>query len=405
LIQTLEIDEKAGEFGLGPADVEKDYVHGRVLHALYSGSPLGTELILKGGNCLRKAYLPNTRFSKDLDFSSIRSVDESFLKEELNRVCVVVEGETGISFDTSRTLVKDKGLPIPGVEAIEARLYFKGFYNEESITLKTQLDITQFDKIYLPIQTRGLIHPYSDVGVCSAQLRCQKIEEILASKLTTLLHRRKAVDMFDLLYSILIAQDYPVSRREVISTFLRKSVFDSEPSAAKGQLLAIPLEEFRTLWTGITGPIRSLFNFDYVITNFYSLIESLFALITPAPQAITPALGSAPFARAGSNWLRRSSYAFRPYLSHDVRNTIISAGRSQTLVELLYDGLTRTVEPYKLEYRVRKSDNRGLEYFWAYDPSGSGRSRTPGIRQYICDKIQSVQNTGLTFSPRFEIEL
>jgi predicted nucleotidyltransferase component of viral defense system len=407
LIQTLEIDEKAGEFGLGPADVEKDYVHGRVLHALYSGSPLGTELILKGGNCLRKAYLPNTRFSKDLDFSSVRSVDESFLKEELNRVCVVVEGETGISFDTSRTLVKDKGLPIPGVEAIEARLYFKGFYNEESITLKTQLDITQFDKIYLPIQTRGLIHPYSDVGVCSAQLRCQKIEEILASKLTTLLHRRKAVDMFDLLYSILIAQDYPVSRREVISTFLRKSVFDSEPSAAKGQLLAIPLEEFRTLWTGIIGPIRSLFNFDYVIANFYLLIENLFSLVLQTP--VTPVSAAGGGGRLASLrpsvGLSRSPYLSRPYLSHDIRNTIINAGRSQSLLDLVYDGISRTVEPYKLEYRVRKSDNRGLEYFWAYDPFGSGRSKTPGIRQYICDKIQSVRSTGLRFSPRFEIEL
>src|SRR5258708_38806049 len=131
MIQTLEIDEKAGAFGLGPADVEKDYVHGRVLHALYSGSPLGRELILKGGNCLRKAYLPNTRFSKDPDFSSVRSVDETFLREEVNRLCTVIEGETGISFDTSRTIVRDKGLPIPAVEALEARVYFKGFYNEE----------------------------------------------------------------------------------------------------------------------------------------------------------------------------------------------------------------------------------------------------------------------------------
>jgi predicted nucleotidyltransferase component of viral defense system len=82
MIDTSEIDQKATEFGLGSAAVEKDYVHGRVLHTLYSGSPLGPQLVLKGGNCLRKAYLPDTRFSKDLDFSSLQSVDESFLKEE-----------------------------------------------------------------------------------------------------------------------------------------------------------------------------------------------------------------------------------------------------------------------------------------------------------------------------------
>lgn len=400
MIDTFEIDQKAAQFGLGPAAIEKDYVHGRVLHALYSESPLGPQLVLKGGNCLRKAYLPQTRFSKDLDFSCLQSIDESFLREELNRICAKVQAETGITFDTTRTLVKDKGLPIPGVEALEARVYFKGFYNEESITLKTQLDITQFDKIYLPVQTRGLIHPYSDHESCAATLRCQKIEEILASKLTTLLHRRKAVDMFDLLYSVLIAQDYPVVRREVISTFLRKSVFDTEPIAAKSQLLALPLEEFRILWAGIVGPIRSLFNFDYVISNFYSLIENLFALIAPAPITPQPRSGG-----VGFRPIRMSSYALRPYFSHDIRNTIINAGRSQTLVDLVYEGISRMVEPYKLKYRVRKSDNRGLEYFWAYDPFGSGKSRKPGIRQYICDKIESVTSTGSAFSPRFEIEL
>jgi predicted nucleotidyltransferase component of viral defense system len=58
MIDTSEIDQKATEFGLGAAAVEKDYVHGRVLHALYAVSPLGSQLVLKGGNCLRKAIFP-----------------------------------------------------------------------------------------------------------------------------------------------------------------------------------------------------------------------------------------------------------------------------------------------------------------------------------------------------------
>lgn len=106
-----------------------------------------------------------------------------------------------------------------------------------------------------------------------------------------------------------------------------------------------------------------------------------------------------------SSRARSMAYSSVPYLSSDIRSTIINAGRSQTLVDLLYEGIHRAVEPYKLEFRVRKSDNRGLEYFWAYDPSGSGRSGKPGIRMYICDKIQAVRNTGLRFSPRFDIEL
>jgi hypothetical protein len=56
-----EIEEKAREFRINPADVEKDYVYGWVLNALYTQSTLGNQLVLKGGNGLRKAYLPNTR--------------------------------------------------------------------------------------------------------------------------------------------------------------------------------------------------------------------------------------------------------------------------------------------------------------------------------------------------------
>ena len=76
---------------------------------------------------------------------------------------------------TDRPLVKSKDLP--GIDALEARLYFKGFCGEETIVLKAQLDISQFDKIYLPVQSRSLIHPYSDASECTVAFRCQKIEE------------------------------------------------------------------------------------------------------------------------------------------------------------------------------------------------------------------------------------
>jgi len=174
VITKSEIDNKIAEFEINPADVEKDYVYGHILKAIYADSPLAGHLILKGGNALRKAYLPNTRFSKDLDFSTSGRLDPSFLKEELNRICLDVESRTGIAFDTSKTLVKGKNLPIPNVEALEARAYFKGFYGEEKILLKAQLDVTEFDKIFLPVQSRDLIHPYPDAASCTATVQCQK---------------------------------------------------------------------------------------------------------------------------------------------------------------------------------------------------------------------------------------
>src|SRR5207244_1520134 len=172
--------------------------------------------VLKGGQALRKVCLPQTRFSKDLDFSALEHLEPQFLEAELREVCAQVTAATGVRF-LDKIMVKDKELPIQDVDAVEVRLYFKGFYGEENLNLRAELDVTQFDKIYLPVQSRGLLHTYSDARDCATTIRVQKLEEILASKLTALLHRRKPVDLHNLLYAILIARDYPVARLEVVS--------------------------------------------------------------------------------------------------------------------------------------------------------------------------------------------
>ncbi|MCL4382179.1 MAG: nucleotidyl transferase AbiEii/AbiGii toxin family protein [Patescibacteria group bacterium] len=387
MITEDEINQKAVEDEINPSNIEKDYVFGWLLNALYSHSSLSNLLILKGGNGLRKAYLPNTRFSKDLDFSSTEQIDITFLHDELNKICTVINEQTGIKFELDRTLVRPKNIPIPNSDVLEARLYFKGFYGEETISLKTQLDITQFDKIFLPIQSRDLIHPYSDKNLCTVNVRCQKAEEILASKLNSLLQRQKVADLFDLLYSVLFSKDFPVNKSEIISTFLKKYIYESTPNQAKQQLLEVQLESYRPLWNTLIAPLASLFQFDVVIVNFNQLIDSLFDLVlipqSPRPDFIL-------------------SYNTPSYFSSDIRNTIIEAGRSQKMVELSYEGYDRLVEPYSMKYYIRK-DGVGMEYFWGYDTSG-GRSGVRSIKRFICDKIQSVRFTSHNFTPRFVVE-
>ena len=250
------------------------------------------------------------------------------------------------------------------------------------------------------MQQRALIHPYSDSVQCTAVVRCQKIEEILASKLTTLLHRRKAIDLFDLLYSIVFAKEFVVDRFQVISTFLKKSIFEPQPYVARAQLLGVPLEEYRSLWSTIVAPIRSLFSFEYAVANFAPLIDSLFGLI--GRQAASPVASRLP-----APLPRIAAHSIPERLSHfawDARNILVAAGRSSTLVEFVYDGFRRLVEPYKIEYYVRKSDGVGSEYFWGYDLTG-GRSRKIGMKQFFCNKIRNARTTDITFVPRYTIAL
>jgi hypothetical protein len=154
-----------------------DYVFGWLLSAIYGPSnSLGNRLVLKGGNGLRKAYFPYTRFSADLDFSTQTQVDPEDVGRELNKACEVVNAAAGVNFVTERTLVREKRSSDDDRKIYEARLYFKDFYgNPNSIVISVKLDISEFDRIYLPVQQRNLLHPYSDADKCTGVVRCLKL--------------------------------------------------------------------------------------------------------------------------------------------------------------------------------------------------------------------------------------
>ncbi len=296
------------ELDVSPQNVERDYVHGWLLKEIYSHSTLASRLALKGGNAIRKGYLAGARYSKDLDFSCATEIDQDLLLDELDQVVRAAQIGSGVKFYVDRTRIADKKLNIPGVKAVEARIYFKGFYSEERVTLRSHLDINEFDRTYLPIQSRTLLHQYSDADACSGQIRCQKLEEILASKLTTLLFRHKAQDLFDLVHSVFFGNELSVSRAEVIRTFLRKSIYDPEARQARTQLMAVPFQVFKTLWPGLIAPRASRLAFE-------ALIEELFGMLEPEP---TVAL------RAGRPLVR--AFSFGGNFNPAARHTIIEAG-------------------------------------------------------------------------------
>jgi predicted nucleotidyltransferase component of viral defense system len=399
MIKALEIQQKAKEFQIDTSDLQRDYVFGWLLSGIYNQSPLSNQLILKGGNSLRKAYLKNTRFSKDLDFSVIDSVDPLTLVRQLNDVCLYAQDKSGVQFAIDETRVIHKPMfDREQRQVFEARLYFNSFYKKEEVIIKVQLDVTTFDKILLPPQTIQLIHPYSDADACTALLRCQKLEEILASKLNALIQRRKASDLFDLVYAIFFSNQFAVHRGEVITTFLKKTIYEPDPLAAKNLLLSVPAEEHRPFWKKIIAPVASIFDFDAGVVRFRELVNNLFALVpAPVPALVSPGI-SAPRRLTGYG-----GYASVNYFPAGLRDVLISAGRSNTLVELTYDGYMRLVEPYAFEYRIRKKDGVGMEYFWGWDQSG-GKSGKTGIKMFISDKIESVSPTSMSFHPRFPVE-
>jgi len=381
MITKDEIQAKSLEFGIHQANVQRDYVFGWLLVGLYTDSPLKHTLVLKGGNCFRKAYFQNTRFSYDLDFSTESSVDEQFLQSEFNKVCEFVQAQSGVVFDLARNRVQLQNEIDDKRRVFDVRLYFRDFYgNADHITISLAIDVTEFDRLYLPVQERRLIHPYSDSSTCSVVVRCTKLEEMLASKLKCLLQRRHTADLYDLVYSVFINRDIDVNRGEVLSTFFRKTIFERHPGVARQLLLDLPLGVLRTAWAKyIVAPIHGVLDFDETLANFQKIIDDVF--------------GQQPFTDRGA-------LAFFPSV---FRNPILQAGSESKVLNVVYDGQSRLVEPYSLVYKRRK-DGHAEEYLYVWDRTG-GRISGPGLKTFVNTKIRSIAMTDETFEPRYPVEL
>lgn len=184
--------------------------------------------------------------------------------------------------------------------------------------------------------------------------------------------------MFDLVYGAFVAHEVDVDRGELLSVFLRKTIFGSGPGAARELLLGLPTELLRGFWGKVVVPSASRMSFDDAIAAFRSGVSDLFAPYGRAPQR---------------------ELAFFP---SQLRNPILDAGASRKLLQLTYDGISRIVEPYSLEFK-RRRDGVANEYLYVWDRTG-GKSG-PGVKAFFHFKIANLEILDETFEPQYEIAL
>jgi predicted nucleotidyltransferase component of viral defense system len=383
MITKEEIELKAKEFEIHQSNVERDYVFGWILHAIFTRSILKETIFLKGGNALRKGYFANTRFSYDLDFGIPNDIDQNILLEIMNSVCDFINEKTGVSFVKENNRVEEKFTatesPLPGLHVYEVRIYFKDFYGKsDHIKIKVSMDITRFDKVLLPIQTVDLIHPYSDVEDIACKIRCIKLEEVIATKMKCLLQRQHAPDLFDYVNSIKILGG-DLDKEEVSRTFIQKTIFEKNPHVVRDILRKTSFDFFKEYWSKtIVCAKQFMFGVDEAISIFISDLENIFCFYPD------------------------NKYANFTYFEADLRGPIMKAGRNQTLLKIRYNGSERIVEPYSLKY-LQKKGGESREYFYVFNRSGG--SNPPGIRSLLPKGMELIENTDEKFIPQFPIEL
>jgi predicted nucleotidyltransferase component of viral defense system len=177
---------------------EKDYMLALVLR-LVSRSPLGEELVFKGGTAIHHCYLEQQRFSEDLDFSSRRR-PVSF--EDVREVL------TGVDYLTIK-----KHYQSPATIKIERLLYTGpiGFPN----SIKLDIDVLQ--NVLLPVQKI----PYRTAWGVEFPVRVMDIREICAEKIRATSDRARYRDFFDV---YLILKTHKLDIREILGYIRQKEI-------------------------------------------------------------------------------------------------------------------------------------------------------------------------------------
>lgn len=159
------------------ADAEKDYFLSVVSAVIYD-SPLRDKLVFKGGTAIYHCYLPQTRFSEDLDFTSL---DSNITLEEVKAVL-----ESQDFLEVKEEYVSDATIKIE-------RLKYTGPLGLPN-SLKVEIDFKQ--NVVLPSRTV----PYRNSWKVSTDVKVMDIREICAEKVRAASGRARYRDFYDLVH-------------------------------------------------------------------------------------------------------------------------------------------------------------------------------------------------------------
>ena len=205
MILQKEIMPIAASKGVVKTTIDKDWALGHFIDAIFSITKLRENLIFKGGTCLKKCYLPDYRFSEDLDFTSTNS-NFKLTQEHLDEICKLLKERVGmLTFTESLRGLIYKNQSV-GFEAI---IKFWGADHPRGETpppperwqTKIKIEIVLYELMLFPVQKKNIVHQYSDsLSDNAKQIPCYSIAEVLAEKMRSLIQRSYTAprDLYDL---------------------------------------------------------------------------------------------------------------------------------------------------------------------------------------------------------------
>ena len=265
--------------------IDKDWVLGHFLAAIYSHPELKEVLIFKGGTCLKKCYFPDYRFSEDLDFTS-RKKSFELTKKHLHNICEHLHQNTEVltHIDSLRPLkFKDE---LTGYEAV---IRFWGADHSRNETpppverwqTKIKIEIILYELMIFDEAQKEINHQYSDaIALKPNIIPCYSINEVMAEKLRALIQRSYTAprDFYDIWY---LHKKFPnLNFDEIVIAFHKKMAFKNLVFSGVDQLMNEDDEKkLRSSWkNSLAHQIQAdaLPEFSLVKTELKELFEKIF---------------------------------------------------------------------------------------------------------------------------------
>jgi predicted nucleotidyltransferase component of viral defense system len=394
VIDRREILAVAGNLGLLPAVVEKDYVLSWILAGINQNAALAPHWVFKGGTCLKKCYFETYRFSEDLDFTITdqNHLNVDFLVATFKDIAGWVYDQTGIELPADKLQFKvwknKREKP-----TCEGRISYRGPIAPAGDLPRIKLDLILDEVLVLPPVERRISHAYSDDPEGGMTARCYAYEEAFAEKLRALGDRARPRDLYDVihLYRHDLIRPAPATIHDILK---QKCEFKGLPVPLLEALNEARAELEGDWATMLAHQLPSLPPVD----TFWDALAGVFTWLQgveiPAEPEAVPIAAGDTVVRAPAGGISISGMASTMPLE-----IIRFAASNRLTVEIDYTNErgqrgTREVEAYSLR-RTQAGDV--LLHAVRTD---SGESRT-----YRVDRISSARATGRAFSPRFAIEL
>ena len=218
-----EIQQIAKKLKMEETVIDKDWILGHFLNAMFAFSDIFENFVFKGGTCLKKNYFEDYRFSEDLDFTLLNKtfvIDELFFK----KIIKLAEQNSGAKFHLKR-IKKQVHKDIP--QGYEITILFWGAFHKPNQAVlpvnrwqtKIKLDISFTEQVLMKPEQKSIFHSYSDQGIINSIVPAYPLNEVVAEKLRSLMQRNRPRDIYDLYY---LSEIIEVNEYENILSLLKQ---------------------------------------------------------------------------------------------------------------------------------------------------------------------------------------